>query len=125
MMVLVLLVMVVMVQITFPFCRRHVTVGIVLRYTEYAVYAVPVVEVTTRAAAADGGLLRGRSVGDHRNGTLLLLLLLVVLLARWARATVAVAVLLVVLQVLLLVVHVFRLLCRLVPDDPAKYDAHG
>lgn len=123
MMVLVLLVMVVMVQITFPFGRRHVTVGIVLRYTEYAVYAVPVVEVTTRAAATDGGLLRGRSVGDHRNGTLLLLV--VVLLARRARAAVAVAVLLVVLQVLLLVVHVFRLLRRLVSDDPAGHDGRG
>jgi len=61
MVILVLLVMVVMVQIAFSFCRGHVTVRVVLWYTKYTVYAIPVVEVT----AASGRLLRGRRVGDH------------------------------------------------------------
>lgn len=128
MVVVVLLVMVMMVQIAFPFDRGHVTVGVVLWYTEYTVYAVPVVEVTSTsgnatAADHDGRLLGGGGVGDHRHGTLLLLLLLLLLVVllltgRWSRATVAIAVLLVMLVLLLAVVYVFRFFCRLVSDDP-------
>lgn len=119
MMVLVLLVMVMMVEIAFPFGCGHVTVGIMLWYAQDTVDAVPVVEMTT-SSSAYGGLLRGRRVSDHRDGTLLLLLLMV-LLAGWTRAAIAVAVLLVVL-VLLLVMHVFRFFGRFVPDDPAITD---